>query len=278
MADGVVGGAHAKPGRSDHLCWVYDDPARLADRAGDFLLEGLAAGERLEYLGEETLDVLHARLATLNGYDRFVSEGQLVVRSLSDLYGRDAVVDPAVPVAAYTAATEAALAAGFTGLRVVAEATPLVRTPAQREAFTRYEHLIDRYMCRHPFSAMCAYDVRALGVEAATEIACLHPSTSAGATSFRWSADCGADIRLAGEIDIASQKTFEATLERTIPLLARPEVVVDVSDLTFIDHRGLTALDDSARRSATHVSLRGAVPLVRQLGGMLDLQAVEVAR
>jgi len=40
-------------------------------------------------------------------------------------------VDPDAQVRTYAAATGAALAAGFTGLRVVAEATPLVRTPEQ---------------------------------------------------------------------------------------------------------------------------------------------------
>jgi hypothetical protein len=45
-----------------------------------------------------------------------------------------------------------------TSARVAADATPLVRTFDDRAAFARYEHLVDAYMTRHAFSAMCAYN------------------------------------------------------------------------------------------------------------------------
>ena len=89
------------------------------------------------------------------------------------------MVDPDAQVRAYAAATGAALAADFTGLRVVAEATPLVRTPEQLDAFARYEPMIDGYMVTHPFSAMCAYDRRILDESAIAQLACLHTSTNA---------------------------------------------------------------------------------------------------
>jgi hypothetical protein len=74
----------------------------------------------------------------------------------------------------YLQATEQALSAGYRGLRVAADATDLARTRAQRDAFVRYEHLIDQGMADVPFSAMYAYDRRVLG-EAASELACAHP-------------------------------------------------------------------------------------------------------
>lgn len=47
-------------------------------------------------------------------------------------------------VNARLAATREALAAGCSGSRMVADASELIRAPAQREAFVQYEHVIDR--------------------------------------------------------------------------------------------------------------------------------------
>ena len=104
-----------------HLCWAFTDRAGFLDRARAFLAEGRAAGEQRRLVG-----------ADLTGLDRF----------------------PALPVFDPAAAMAAALAAGFTGLRVVVDATPLVRSPSSRADFAAYEHLVDRSAADHPFSAV----------------------------------------------------------------------------------------------------------------------------
>jgi DcmR-like sensory protein len=84
----------------------------------------------------------------------------------------------------YAAETEAALAAGFLGYRVVGEATPLGRTPDQLDLIARYEQCVDRYMAGHPFSALCGYSRLELGSAAVSEFACLHPPAAAGSVPF----------------------------------------------------------------------------------------------
>ncbi|WP_410574308.1 MEDS domain-containing protein [Amycolatopsis sp. cmx-4-61] len=61
--------------------------------------------------------------------------GAVQVASVDATYTTGTVVDPAGQVELYATATAEALAAGFTGFRVAAEATSLVRTPAQLDAF-----------------------------------------------------------------------------------------------------------------------------------------------
>ena len=58
----------------------------------------------------------------------------------------DRVVDPERSLAARVEEIERALAAGFTGLRVVADATAVVGRPEQVDAFARYEYLLDQAM------------------------------------------------------------------------------------------------------------------------------------
>src|ERR671910_2040770 len=99
--------------------------------------------------------------------------------------GPDRVVNPMQSVAARVAATEDALAAGYTGLRAVVDATTLASTSAQRAAYAHYEYLLDQQSSLLPLGTICAYDTAALGSAAVAEMACLHPFASRGACTFR---------------------------------------------------------------------------------------------
>ena len=147
---------------------------------------------------------------------------------------------------ARVAATEDALAAGYTGLRAVVDATALTGTVVQRVAYAHYEYLLDQQSSVLPLATICAYDVAQLGSAAVAEMACLHPLTSRGASAFRLYTDDGAAFALAGEIDFSSAGQLADTLGRVLPLMSGPELVVDGRQLEFIDHRGLMVLDRCA--------------------------------
>lgn len=275
----TAGGATCSRG-SEHVCWVYDDPAAFRHRASQFLAEGLEAGHRLLYTARR--DGAHLRdVDELAAADARIDRGSVMACSVDDLYITDEVVDPSAQVAAYAAATREALEMGYTGLRVVVDATDLVTTPAQRHAFASYEHLVDRYMVDHPFFAMCAYDTRTLGASAAAELACLHPAATSHAAPFQWYAAREVDVEevdaeLVGEVDVHATELFDTTLERTVPLWERSRSVVDASGLTFIDHRGLLALERHAHRNHVEIELRTAIPVVPRLVDLLGLQAVRL--
>jgi anti-anti-sigma factor len=101
-------------------------------------------------------------------------------------------------------------------------------------------------------------------------------------------ADLAIDIRqgddvvqivLAGEFDLASLPRFEdeiAAVEAALP----PLIVIDLTDLTFMDSSGLRALvtaDERARKSGRRVAIVPGPPAVRrvfeitQLDKRLDL-------
>lgn len=274
-----AGSTEAEPAacsrRSGHVCWVHHDPAAFRQRASAFLAEGLTAGHRLVYTTRR--DSAHLRdVDELAAADGRIDRGSVTACSVDDLYTTDEVMDPSAQVAAYAAATREALEMGYTGLRVVVDATDLVATPAQRHAFACYEHLVDRYMVDHPFFAMCAYDIRALGADAAAELACLHPSATSHAAPFQWYAAREVDVELVGEIDVNATELFDTTLERTVPLWERSRSVVDASGLTFIDHRGLLALERHAQRNQMEITLRTEIPVVPRLVDLLGLQAVRL--
>ncbi|SFK74307.1 Anti-anti-sigma regulatory factor (antagonist of anti-sigma factor) [Amycolatopsis sacchari] len=266
-------------GPHDHLCWGYDDPADFHARAVEFLADGVSLGLKTSFVAPGDAGGLTEELSRSAPLAKALREGSLTIESLDGVYGEDEVVDPETQVATYAAATEAALAEGYRGYRVAAEATGLVRTPARLARFTRYEHRIDRYMAAHPFSAMCGYDQRELDEAAIVQLASLHPAASPGATPFRLHPDSDGVLSLSGELDHGTVGPFTLALERAqlLPEAGR-RVLIDGRGLEFTDHRNLLALSDAAVRQDVTVVLRTGCPSARRLLELFEVPGVTLER
>ncbi|MDI1464138.1 MEDS domain-containing protein [Catellatospora sp. KI3] len=264
-------------GRHDHVCWAFDGPDEFRRAAGRFLTDGLAAGQRVIYLAEGAgqTDLDH-----VEGFAQARAEGAAYVQDLG-IYDHSLLADPILQVGAYARATEQALADGYDGLRVAADATSLVRTPDQLAAFARYEHLVDVYMTGNPFAAMCGYNRRELTSAAIAEVACMHPLARTSSAPLRLFASMrpGTRAALAGEIDIAGHALLQTALERAAVAPVDGTVAIDARELSFIDHRGLFHLVDHARsRGATavlHTAGRGPARVLADLLRLPDLQVTE---
>lgn len=265
-------------GRShSHLCHVFDDHAEFRAAAVEFLTDGLARGARVRYVAPADEATLRADLAPLMGMPQAHRPGAVEVLSVAGSYaGPEACVDAQTQVGVYTADTRAALADGFAGFRVAADATVLVRTPEQLDAFTRYEHQVDRLMTREPFTAMCGYRRTELGDDAVGQLACLHPGGSAGQAPFRLHATRSADLALSGELDLTTVQQFAVAMERTGVLDGPAEVVVDATGLEFADHRNLLVLERMADRYGRTVVLHTARRWPARLVAALDLAHIRV--
>ncbi|HEY0495781.1 MAG TPA: MEDS domain-containing protein [Kutzneria sp.] len=266
-------------GLHDHVCWSYDVVAEFRHRALEFLVEGLALGQRVCYIGDGTADALTADLRRADGMDEALREGAASVTSVRDAYRPDAVIEPEAQVATYASATKQALADGFAGLRVATDVTTMVRRPAQLDAFARYEHLIDDYMTGQPFAALCGYDRAELGVRAVAQLACMHPAGNRDIAPFRLygstDADCSAE--LAGDLDLLSAELFPLALRRADPDPRGDRLVLDASKVSFIDHRSLMALDDHAHERGAVVVLRTGLCTPAHVIEALNLTGVRLA-
>lgn len=259
-----------------HLCWAYDDRAQFRARAVEYVVDGIAAGQWVEFVGSDSTGTLHAELAGFEELQRGRDAGGIAVTPVEDFYafhpGSD-VVDPHAAVAARVAAAEEALAAGYTGFRAVVDATAMVATSQQRRAFVQFEHLIDRTMRSQPVTAMCCFDLGHLGSAAVTELACLHPLTNHD-TPFQLYAEHDSDIALTGTVDRSCADLFTTALAHATAPVSGKELVIDGRGLT-IDDYGLFALDRLARDHDRKVILRGSSPRTIQLIEQLDLTHIK---
>jgi MEDS: MEthanogen/methylotroph, DcmR Sensory domain len=209
-------------GLHGHACWAYGDDAELIRTAAEYLQDGARLGQKLLYVGPA--DRLH--LAADLGVEA------LPLSAFCEL-GRP--TDPDGLLEVYTAATDAALAEGFSGLRVAADVTALAVDPA---CHCRWESVADRFMAERPLSALCCYDRRRLAPEVLRDLCSVHPVVNE-AVPFRIYAT-GDGLILEGEIDYFSSEA----LERVLPLAPADEVL-DLSGAGFIDHHGARVLCES---------------------------------
>ncbi|WP_433074282.1 MEDS domain-containing protein [Dactylosporangium sp. CA-052675] len=234
-------------GGHDHIGWIFDDPADYHEVVDRFLADGRVAGQRV-------LSLRHDE--------------------------PDGPIDPAELVRFWADATERALADGYTGLRVAADATRLVATPEGRAAFGRFEFMIDSYMVRHQLSGLCGFNRAELGDAAAAELAGMHPLAQPTATPFLLfaTAEPGVAAVLAGEIDPAGHEQLRAALRWSELEPVGGAVTIDARELGFIDHRALMQLVGHVRGRGAATVLRvdrhSAVPRLADLLELRDLRVV----
>jgi ABC-type transporter Mla MlaB component len=269
-------------GLSDHVCWVYENPADFTDAAVRWLSDGLGLGQRLLYVSGRTADEMHADVAGLPEVERLLSDGTLTLLSLPSLYDLDAPLVPEQQLRTYDALTRDAVAAGHAGLRVLAEVTELVVDPRRRADHVAWEHLADDYMSRsRPLAALCAYRRDVVGDAAVGDLTAVHPVVREcpADSPFRLFFDRGR-LSVAGTVDTFGSGRLAALLRASHAYGAHPVdglppvAVLDVSGIEFVDARGAATLAEFAagvRARGIDLSVEGAGTLLRRVWTALRL-------
>lgn len=261
-------------GLHGHACWLYADEGEFRAGALDFLADGVGLGQRMLYVGAGTIEKLRGDLCDLPGLDRLLGDGSLRIMPLEAVYEIGVGIDPLAQLAMYSAATKTALMDGYAGLRVLAEVTPLVLDPELWRAHTHWEAVADRFMAKHPLSALCCYDRRQLPDGILRDLACVHRSSNAPPTMAPFRLFAGREgLSLAGEVDSFSAGDLRRLLEATLP--AEGELVLELDELDFIDHHGVMAIADVARKfqsTGREVRFLGAPRSFDRLTNLLEVE------
>ena len=261
-------------GLQGHACWIYSHEEEFRAGAIDFLEDGIELGQRLVFVGAGSIQRLRSELAGLSGLDELLGEGRLRIMPLENVYDIGVPVDPVGQLTMYAAMTASALRDGLTGLRVVAEVTPLVLDPALWASHTHWESAADRYIAKNPLAGLCCYDRRALPDEVLADLACVHRTSHGSPSPAPFHVFAGREgVALAGEVD-----SFSAGDLRRLLALATPptgDLVLELDELEFIDHHGVLAVADRARalaREGRSVQLRGAPRAFDRLSELLEVE------
>ncbi|WP_164704424.1 MEDS domain-containing protein [Blastococcus litoris] len=263
-----------RAGASDHICWVYDEDDEAFDRAvRRFLAGGLERRERVLVIGNRVIDSIGIQDDGFGDAAALAADGTLRTLTTAEAYEAAGSFLPGTQRTFYDDATREALADGYTGLRVVADVSPLAEDPVRRAALVEWEHVADEFIAQGPgFTAMCAYSSR-LTPDALSDLASVHPLVHAptAAPPFRVFFD-GPRIALSGSIDTFSADRLTRVLASS-PVDGSP-AVLDLSGVDFVDVAASRAIARWARDLAGRrrsLEVRGASPLVRRMWRVLGL-------
>jgi anti-anti-sigma regulatory factor len=260
-------------GTDTHACWGFDRRQEFIDAALEFLTDGLRNGQRIVYVGSEPVEEQRERLEPLGGVGAMIDEGALLLIDLTGIYKAGQPLDPEVQLGVYKAVTDAALADGYSGIRVAAQVTNLVREPETWDAHLRWESMADRFMSVQPMSAICGYQRDVVPEKLLAELAAVHPVSNAPERTvpFRLFAEDG-DMVLSGDVDFLSVKALDRALETACD--GTEPVVFDLGELGFIDPNGLEVLVRHTRRLAagSGCSVRNMPPAVERLSQMAGVE------
>jgi len=240
----------------DHIGWAFTGTSEFAALAAPFLAEGAALGERMMYVAQDPDPQDMAGLADV------VGPGALVVSNTAEVYGTGCIVDPERQRAVYAAAVDDALAAGFSGVRVAADGTPLVASQERLDALLRWEVVADRMLSEYPITALCAFDQEEVDAGTLRRLAALHPLSSASGPQpqFRLFSAAG-DLWAEGQLDPTAVMQLWRAIE---DLPSGTGVQVDLSTATLTSHAVLTGLGQLCR-TGVRVTIRGESAAIGKL-------------
>jgi anti-anti-sigma regulatory factor len=263
----------ARPG--DHICWAYTNESGFQASLAGYLQDGLIAGQRvLAILPAEQLDPTIESLERTNDDLRQArSDGIISYEPFDDAYRSSHGFDIDDRINGWIDAIDRAIFDGFSGLRVFADATPILLDPLASEDWPIYELRADILSVSAPFVAMCAYDARKVSVQSMSMVQAIHPTLVGAESTDQFHLHGGIDggLCLGGEADLL----WAPMLERlgTAVGSSVPTPCIDARELTFIDIAGMRALArtvDSMGDRHPCISIYSSRGSVERLWHLLD--------
>jgi anti-anti-sigma regulatory factor len=259
-------------GPGTHLIALYQGEAELTRAATAFVSAGLASGDRVLYVASDR--PLPAARASLVASDAAagsaITAGQLVLRSLTDVYGETG--DLAAAATALRTIAGLARAAGYPGLRVAIEMGDFVRVLGSIEQVLVWERMATRLQHEEGISSVCQYDQQRLGGERSGFLASEHAGAAPLAASPPQASFLATPqgLRITGELDITNREGFIRVVDARLAVIG--QLVLDVGELAFMDAGTLAELHLVAAGlpRGGRITLAGAAPQLRRLAGVLE--------
>lgn len=248
----------------DHVAWSGDGPGAFDRLAVSAFSTAAARGERMILVSDSPDPHQLAGLEDLAG---LMERGALQLATIEDTYRE--ILDPAAQLAIFEQQLDGALAAGHTGLCVVADNSRLVDgSDEQFAAWLAWEATTEWLQAHRPVTGVCYFDRQTVPSDRLADLAAIHPvlSTDFEKPSFQLFVDDDA-VAVVCELDTSCAEQLRRVFSS---LPKRPDLVLDFSGVEFIDHRALLILNEVAG-AGDGLAVRGAKPIVQRIWRFLDV-------
>jgi anti-anti-sigma regulatory factor len=249
--------------RHDHVAWCGDGPEGIDRLAVSAFASAAERGELMLFVSEDP-DLTH--LSALDNVQALTDGGALRVASVEDTYRH--VSDPPAQRALFEQTLDEALVDGHTGICVVADNSQMAAgTDEEFATWLAWEATADRMQAHRPVTGVCYFNRHAVPEDRLADLAVVHPVLSGlDEPSLQLFVDDDV-VRLVGAVDYWCADQLRRVLETSTN---RADLALDLSELEFVDHQGLLALNQAAHQG-NRLRVRGAKPIVRHLWSLLDV-------
>jgi signal transduction histidine kinase len=164
-------------GLHDHVCFIYESQEEQLAVPVPSIRIGLERDEKCIYAADKKTvsDVIEALRAMGIDVDGAVNSGRLTVASQEDTYLRNGHFEPDKMIRFWEETLEPAIASGFSGLRVVGEATWALCGDPGTGPFIEYEAKLNYFVRDHPAVVTCQYDCNRFSPEVILNVIRTHP-------------------------------------------------------------------------------------------------------
>ena len=267
-----------RPG--DHACFGFASRSEFVEAAVAVLRSGLERDERVVFATGGPFELLRDDLAELADLDQRIDDDIITVRPPPFTPARP--VEVAELIETVERDVREALDAGFAGQRSVLDITDVLVDPSATRRFQEFEHLIDRKMAAGlELTMLCCFDHTVVDPEVAAAISGQHPCANGDVPLFRLFATDRHHAGVWGEVDASQVAPWEQALAVAFSHGGAPgaglDYRLDCSQLRFIDHAALEAIDTVARSSEVRVSLWNAGRGLRRLYPLVTLDSVRLS-
>jgi hypothetical protein len=261
----------------DHVAWIGDGQNALNRLAAEVIREGIRHEDRTLFVSS---DADPARLADVPDLDRLLAHGEVELARIEDVYPAGLDFDPQDQLAVFADVLTEALAAGYRGLRVIADNTSLLQGDNDAwPTWLRWEQITDRFQAANPALGVCYFDRSQMDATRCADLHSAHPVIGAAPADdidndpgFQLFFDRG-DLRLVGNIEYSSTARLRRLLAAVPP---GDGYVIDVDGADWIDHRTLHALYELSEQRQFYLVVRNATPLVARIWSLLALKSDRV--
>jgi anti-anti-sigma regulatory factor len=226
-------------GPGDHAAWTLEG-GEYAAAVTSYFTEGVARGERLVLVnghGEGCLDLL----GDLPERDRLLEHGQLVLPPPEETYGRLLDHDIWQQVEHVERLAALALDAGYAGLRVWADITPLTQDPQTLQRYLDYDVAIEAAFTHCPVTGLCALEASRPQPQW-TRLASRHRLRRETLDSPPMAVSMyNSEARLVGEVDLSCHDELVDALS-SVARATRGRLTMDLAELEFLDVGGARVL------------------------------------
>jgi anti-anti-sigma factor len=260
----------------DHVCWTFDDDRERSEAMAGYVRAGLQQKQKIMYVTDSlpTSTLLGELEARGVAVEAGLHSGQLTVSTSNETYLAGGRFDPAAMLRRWGRELAQASREGYTGVRAVGDMSWGQRPVPGTEHLSSYEAELNRVFSDGFGMGVCLYDRRLFSDRDLNRVASAHPGTVGPRASRDWlpllrlvRTSEPAGVRLIGEADLSNRDALQTMLRQLMSETATQvaPVVVDLTEVTFVDSSAARALVRAETRSEGRLRLAGALPHLARL-------------